>query len=213
MIAVSNLSFQYNSAAAIRFPDISVKQGEHALLLGESGSGKTTLLHLMGGLLRGYSGSIKLDGTGEWDENSPLAMLTADAGIYDHSTHPPRPAGELGPRYDVRLVFPRHSTGEPDYVVRQHLYPYAEHGPTVYTLRGQPIFDDTFRTAGGWYRVPRILIKRLDLPAKAAVPARATVAPERPAKNGPGALWAVAAAAMLAVVAWRVTAARSWRRS
>lgn len=29
-------------------------------MLGESGSGKTTLLHLMGGLLRGYSGTLKL---------------------------------------------------------------------------------------------------------------------------------------------------------
>ena len=48
-----------------------------------------------------------------------------------------------GPRYEVRLVFPRHSTGNPEYVVRQHLYPYAEHGPTVYTLRGQPIFELT----------------------------------------------------------------------
>jgi putative ABC transport system ATP-binding protein len=63
MISVSGLSFRYNNATAIQFPDISVKQGEHALLLGESGSGKTTLLHLMGGLLRGYSGSIQLDGT------------------------------------------------------------------------------------------------------------------------------------------------------
>ena len=115
----------------------------------------------------GLAAPIKLDGSGEWDENSPLALLTADTGIYDHSEHPPRPAGELGPRYEVRLVFPRHSTGKPDYVVRQHLYPYAEHGPTVYTVRGQPIFDDTFRTTGGWYRVPRILIKRLHLPATA----------------------------------------------
>jgi ABC-type lipoprotein export system ATPase subunit len=63
MISVSGLSFRYNNASAIQFPDLSVKQGEHALLLGESGSGKTTLLHLMGGLLRGYSGSIQLDGT------------------------------------------------------------------------------------------------------------------------------------------------------
>jgi ABC-type lipoprotein export system ATPase subunit len=63
MISVSGLSFRYNNATAIQFPSISVKQGEHALLLGESGSGKTTLLHLMGGLLRGYSGSIQLNGT------------------------------------------------------------------------------------------------------------------------------------------------------
>lgn len=63
MISVSRLSFQYNNAQAIQFPDISIKESEHALLLGESGSGKTTLLHLMGGLLRGYSGSIQLDGT------------------------------------------------------------------------------------------------------------------------------------------------------
>src|SRR5690349_8968179 len=63
MISVSKLSFRYNNATEIRFPDVSVTQGEHALLLGESGSGKTTLLHLMGGLLRGYSGSIQFNGT------------------------------------------------------------------------------------------------------------------------------------------------------
>jgi hypothetical protein len=150
----------------------------------------------------GLAAPIKLDGTGEWDEDSPLALLTADTGIYDHSKHPPRPAGELGPRYEVRLVFPRHSTGNAAYVVRQHLYPYAEHGPTVYTVRGQRIFDDTFRTTGGWYRVPHILIERLDLPTR-AVPARATVGPESPARGGPSPLWAIAGVAMLAVVAWR----------
>jgi hypothetical protein len=156
----------------------------------------------------GLAAPIELGGAGEWDEDSPLALLTADTGIYDHSTHPPRPAGELGPRYDVRLVFPRHSTGKPDYVVKQHLYPYAENGPTVYTLRGQPIFDDTFRTSGGWYRVPRTLIRRLHLPAT-ALPARATVEPESPAGNGPSPLWVVAGIAMLALVAWRAAAARS----
>jgi hypothetical protein len=114
----------------------------------------------------GLAAPIKLDGTGEWDEDSPLALLNAA------------------------------------YVVRQHLYPYAEHGPTVYTVRGQRIFDDTFRTTGGWYRVPRILIERLDLPAR-AVPARATVGPESPAGDGPSPLWAIAGVAMLAVVAWR----------
>lgn len=42
------------------FPNFSLSEKEHCLLLGESGSGKTTLLHLMGGLLRGYSGSLQI---------------------------------------------------------------------------------------------------------------------------------------------------------
>ena len=71
----------------------------------------------------GLAAPIKLDGTGEWDENSPLALLTDDTGIYDRSGHPPRLAGELGPRYDVRLVFPRLSTGKPANIVRQHSTP------------------------------------------------------------------------------------------
>ncbi len=63
MINVSNLKFSYSLARAISFPDFSLTKGEHCLLLGESGSGKTTLLHLMGGLLRGYDGSLKLAST------------------------------------------------------------------------------------------------------------------------------------------------------
>lgn len=63
MIAIADLSFGYAPSVALRFPDFTLKQGEHGLLLGESGSGKTTLLHLMGGLLRNYSGSVKIDET------------------------------------------------------------------------------------------------------------------------------------------------------
>ena len=63
MITVSNLAFKYSSDTSIRFPDFSIKTGEHLLLLGESGRGKTTLLHLIGGLLRNYEGSVIVDGT------------------------------------------------------------------------------------------------------------------------------------------------------
>ncbi|HET9054180.1 MAG TPA: ATP-binding cassette domain-containing protein, partial [Cyclobacteriaceae bacterium] len=63
MINVSNLKFSYTQAQSISFPDFSLNKGEHCLLLGESGSGKTTLLHVMGGLLRGYSGTLQLAGT------------------------------------------------------------------------------------------------------------------------------------------------------
>lgn len=63
MIQVSNLTFSYTPDRSISFPDFSLGQGEHCLLLGESGSGKTTLLHLLGGLLRGYKGTLQLAGT------------------------------------------------------------------------------------------------------------------------------------------------------
>jgi len=60
MISVSNLSYSYSPSSSIAFPDFKVDGGEHFLLLGESGSGKTTLLHLLGGLRRNYSGSIRI---------------------------------------------------------------------------------------------------------------------------------------------------------
>lgn len=63
MITAHNLSFHYNATTALRFPDFAVRAGEHCLLLGDSGSGKTTLLHLLGGLLRNYTGSLKVDNT------------------------------------------------------------------------------------------------------------------------------------------------------
>lgn len=61
MIQVANLSFSYPLQHTIAFPSFLLDQGEHCLLLGTSGSGKTTLLHLLGGLLRGYSGNLKLN--------------------------------------------------------------------------------------------------------------------------------------------------------
>jgi len=63
MISVSRLAFSYTSNVTIAFPDFTLEKGEHGLLLGESGSGKTTLLHLMGGLLRNYSGSVMIGST------------------------------------------------------------------------------------------------------------------------------------------------------
>ncbi len=80
MIRVSGLSFGYSSAASLTFPDFNVGKGEHILLLGESGSGKTTLLHILGGLLRKYSGSVVVDGT-------ELSSLTESALDHFRSQH------------------------------------------------------------------------------------------------------------------------------
>jgi ABC-type lipoprotein export system ATPase subunit len=62
MIETKNLSFHYTPKQKIIFPNFALQQGEHCLLLGESGSGKTTLLHTLGGLLRNYTGGLKMLG-------------------------------------------------------------------------------------------------------------------------------------------------------
>jgi ABC-type lipoprotein export system ATPase subunit len=61
MVTVKNLSFNYPQANPIHFPDFVIGSNENVLLLGDSGSGKTTLLHILGGLLRGYTGSVRID--------------------------------------------------------------------------------------------------------------------------------------------------------
>jgi putative ABC transport system ATP-binding protein len=60
VVAITSLSYKYPEGKAIDFQDFTVGKGDHTLLLGESGCGKTTLLHLLGGLLRGAKGNIKI---------------------------------------------------------------------------------------------------------------------------------------------------------
>ena len=62
MLLTSNLSFSYSSSVAFQFPDLSVEESAHLLVLGRSGVGKTTLLHLLAGFLQAKSGSVSIDG-------------------------------------------------------------------------------------------------------------------------------------------------------
>lgn len=63
MLATRNLSFAYPSGRGFQFPDICLDGLEVMLVLGRSGVGKTTFLHLLAGLHRPTSGSVKINGT------------------------------------------------------------------------------------------------------------------------------------------------------
>lgn len=66
MLVVQRVSKEYGAGAArvlaLRSVSLSVSQGRFVALMGPSGSGKTTLLHLIAGLERPSSGTIRVGG-------------------------------------------------------------------------------------------------------------------------------------------------------
>lgn len=63
MLKTKDLSYSYSSGLELQFPDIECSKGEQCLILGNSGTGKTTLLHLIGGLRKPRSGSVRIQNT------------------------------------------------------------------------------------------------------------------------------------------------------
>ena len=52
--------FNYDNQIFFKFQNIDLTSNENLLIIGNSGVGKTTLMHLLAGLLKSNSGSIKL---------------------------------------------------------------------------------------------------------------------------------------------------------
>jgi len=63
LIDIQQLEFAWpGSAPVVQLEQLQLQPGEHLFIQGPSGSGKSTLLNLIGGVLTGFSGEIKLDG-------------------------------------------------------------------------------------------------------------------------------------------------------
>jgi len=71
MIELRGLSKHYRLSGdvlvkAVDKVDLTVEEGEFAMIIGRSGSGKTTLLSLIGGLTKPTAGSVHVDGVDLW---------------------------------------------------------------------------------------------------------------------------------------------------
>ncbi|UNK20707.1 ABC transporter ATP-binding protein [Paenibacillus sp. N3/727] len=66
VLETSNLTKHYgaepNVVKALDGIDLTIERGEFVAIVGTSGSGKSTLLHMLGGLDRATSGTVKVDG-------------------------------------------------------------------------------------------------------------------------------------------------------
>ena len=60
MLKTKEVEFNYDNQMFFKFQNIDLNINENLLIIGESGVGKTTLMHLLAGLLKSNSGSIKL---------------------------------------------------------------------------------------------------------------------------------------------------------
>lgn len=64
---LSGLTHRYPGGESLNFEDLDVLAGQHTLILGDSGSGKTTLLHILSGLLKPLTGSVRIEGQPLYD--------------------------------------------------------------------------------------------------------------------------------------------------
>jgi len=84
MIELRGLSKHYRLSGdvlvkAVDKVDLTVEEGEFAMIIGRSGSGKTTLLSLIGGLTKPTAGSVHVDGVDLWSmSDSEQSRFRAD---------------------------------------------------------------------------------------------------------------------------------------
>jgi hypothetical protein len=124
----------------------------------------------------GLDHALEIKGYGEGGDATPLGILVEGGGFFAQVFQPTprlttkaRPAGQLGPRYDVTYTVPGPNG---DSTLTQDLYPYAATGPLTYMTPGEKFWGSQ-STTGGWFRGSTQLKQML---VQAGLPSAAPVA-------------------------------------
>lgn len=63
LVDIQQLAFAWpGQTPVLKIDQLQLERGEHLFIQGASGSGKSTLLNLLGGVLTGFAGEIRVDG-------------------------------------------------------------------------------------------------------------------------------------------------------
>ena len=81
LLSVRKLHKEYGGVTAIGSLDLDLAKGEVIVLLGPSGCGKSTLLRCINGLEEHQSGSIEMEGVGEFGKDVPWETARQKVGM------------------------------------------------------------------------------------------------------------------------------------
>ena len=86
ILQVENLTHVYSAGTpfehvALDGVSFSVQRGEFLGIIGHTGSGKSTLMQHLNGLLKGTSGTVKLDGTDIWKDKKTTRQARFRVGL------------------------------------------------------------------------------------------------------------------------------------
>lgn len=88
IVEIKNLSKNYNKKEVLKNINFNIAEGQIVGLFGPNGSGKTTLIKIMAGLLKEYSGDVKIGGENVGVYTKSIVSYLPEKTYFNKNTTP-----------------------------------------------------------------------------------------------------------------------------